>query len=103
MGTFTKVITVSELPRGTKKTVMVAGKKLAIANVDGEFFAIDDTCSHEECSLGTEGFLDGNVIICGCHGSQFDITSGKVMSLPAPTDVETYEIKIENGEVYVRC
>lgn len=102
MGTFVKALAVSELPTGMKKTVMVAGKKVALANVDGEFFAIDDTCSHEECSLGTEGFLDGNVIICGCHGSQFDLTNGKVLSLPAPTDVHSYETKIEHGDVYVK-
>jgi 3-phenylpropionate/trans-cinnamate dioxygenase ferredoxin component len=101
MGTFTKAITVAELTAGMKKTVVIGGKKLAIANVDGEFFAIDDTCSHEECSLGTEGFLEGKLIICGCHGSQFDITDGKVLSLPAPTDVASYETKVENGDVLV--
>lgn len=101
MSTFIKAIAVADLAQGMKKTVMVAGRKIAIANVEGEFFAIDDTCSHEECSLGTEGFLDGNVIICGCHGSQFDMTNGKVMSLPAPTDVLSYETKVEGGDVYV--
>lgn len=103
MADFVKAIAATEIPPGMKKTVTVAGKKLAIANVDGEFFVIDDTCSHEECSLGTEGFLDGNVIICGCHGSQFDMTNGKVLSLPAPTDVASYDTKVENGEVYVQC
>ena len=101
MGTFTKAIAVRDLSAGMKKTVVVEGKKIAIANVAGEFFAIDDTCSHEECSLGTEGFLDGNVIICGCHGAQFDMTSGKVLSLPAPMDVASYETKVENGDVWV--
>lgn len=103
MATFVKAIKVSELPSGSKKTVAVAGKKLTIANIGGEFFAIDDTCTHEHCSLGTEGFLDGSVIICGCHGAQFDVTNGKVLSLPAAHDVATYETKVENGEVYVRC
>jgi nitrite reductase/ring-hydroxylating ferredoxin subunit len=101
MGIFVKTIPVAELSPGMKKTVVAAGKKLAIANVDGEFFAIDDTCTHEQCSLGTEGFLDGNVIICGCHGAQFDITDGKVLSLPAPTDVKSYETKVENGDILV--
>ncbi len=103
MGSFVKAITVSDLPSGSMKTVMVSGKKIAVANIDGEFFAIDDTCSHAQCSLGSEGFLDGNVLTCGCHGAQFDVTNGKVMSLPAPTDVTSYEVKIENGDVYVRC
>lgn len=101
MGTFTKAIKAAELTSGTKKTVVVAGKRIALANIEGAFFAIDDTCTHEACSLGTEGFLDGTVIICGCHGAQFDVTNGKVLSLPAPTDVASYETKVENGDVFV--
>ena len=101
MATFTKAVKLSEVTAGMKKTVIVNGKKIALANVDGVFFAIDDTCSHEECSLGSEGFLDGNVIICGCHGSQFDMTNGKVLSLPAPTDVASYETKVEGDDVLV--
>lgn len=102
MADFVKAITVAELPQGSKKTVSVGSKRLAIANVAGEFFAIDDRCSHEDCSLGTEGFLDEHVIICGCHGSQFDMRNGKVLSLPAPTDVASYETKVENGDVWVQ-
>lgn len=101
MATFVKAIKVSELPSGSKKTVAVAGKKLTIANIGGQFFAVDDTCTHEKCSLGTEGFLDGSIIICGCHGAQFDVTNGKVLSLPAPTDVTSYETKVVQGEVLV--
>ena len=102
MADFLKVATTAEIGSGTMKTLFVSGKRIALANVDGEFFAISDVCTHEECSLGTEGFLDGNVVICGCHGSTFDVTSGKVLSLPAPTDVASYETKVENGEVYIK-
>jgi nitrite reductase/ring-hydroxylating ferredoxin subunit len=98
---YTKAIAVTDLGPGSKQTVVLSGKKIAIANVDGEFFAIDDTCTHEECSLGTEGFLDGSIIICGCHGSQFEVSTGKVLSLPAPTDVKSYETKIEQDAVWV--
>jgi len=101
MATLTKAIKVSDLPSGTKKTVVLGGKKIALANVDGEFFAIDDTCTHEQCSLGTEGFLDGSVITCGCHGAQFDVTNGKVLALPAPSDVNSYETKVEGEDVFV--
>lgn len=101
MSTFTKAANISDIPPGTKKTLFVSGKKIALANIEGEFFAIDDTCSHEQCSLGSEGFLDGNVVICGCHGAQFDITNGKVLSLPAPSDVGSYETKIEGENVMV--
>lgn len=103
MENYVKALAVSDLSSGSMKTVTVSGKKIAVANVDGEFFAIDDTCSHEQCSLGSEGFLDGNAVTCGCHGAQFDVTNGNVMSLPASTDIASYKIKVENGAVYVRC
>lgn len=103
MGDFVKVMAMSDLTSGGMKTVVVSGKKIAVAHVDGEFFAIDDICSHAQCSLGSEGFLDGAVVTCGCHGAQFDVTSGKVMSLPAATDIASYKVKVENGAVYVRC
>jgi 3-phenylpropionate/trans-cinnamate dioxygenase ferredoxin component len=102
MDNYFRVGVFTDFPLGTIKTVRHNGKNVAIANVDGELFAIDDNCSHEDCSLGTEGAMDGNVVICGCHGSSFDVTNGKVMSLPAPTDILTYEVKQENGEVWIK-
>lgn len=102
MADYTKAVAVNELPSGNMKTVMVAGKKIAVSHVDDEFFAIADTCSHEQCSLGSEGFLDGNVVTCGCHGAQFDVTSGKVMSLPATTDIATYQTKVDGNDVFVK-
>jgi 3-phenylpropionate/trans-cinnamate dioxygenase ferredoxin component len=101
MAMFVKAAPVSEISVGTKKTILVSDKKIALANIDGEFFAIDDTCTHEQCSLGTEGFLDGNVMICGCHGAQFDVTNGKVLSLPAPTNVRSYKTKIDGKSVWI--
>lgn len=99
---FEKAATLHDVPSGSMKTVMVKGKPIALANVDGQFFAVDDTCTHEQCSLGTEGFLDGSIITCGCHGSQFEVTTGKVLSLPAPTDVATYAVKVEGNNVFVK-
>ncbi len=103
MDGFTDALSQLDLPQGSMKTVVVRGKKVAIANVDGQVFAIADTCSHEECSLGSEGYLDGNVIICGCHGAQFDAASGKVLSLPATVDVASYQVKIDNGRIWVKA
>ncbi len=101
MGDYVKACLITDLPSGGMKTVIVGGKKVAIANIDGEFFAIDDTCSHAQCSFGSEGFIDGSVVTCGCHGAQFDVTSGKVMSLPAVTDVASYPIKINGEDILV--
>lgn len=101
MATFIKALEVHDVPPGSMKTVRIGGKIIAFANVDGEIFAIDDTCSHAQCSLGSEGFIDGNVVTCGCHGATFDVTSGKVMSLPAITDVASYPVKINGEDVLV--
>ncbi|MBI3955966.1 non-heme iron oxygenase ferredoxin subunit [Candidatus Gottesmanbacteria bacterium] len=102
MADFMKACAAGDIASGTMKTMVVGGKKITVANLDGEFFAVDDTCSHEQCSLGEEGFLDGNVVTCGCHGAQFDVTNGKVMSLPAPTDVASYPVKLEGNDVFIK-
>lgn len=99
--TLVKAVKTSEIESGTMKTVRVQGKTIAVANVDGEFFAIDDTCSHEHCSLGTEGFLDGTTVTCGCHGANFDVTTGKVLALPAPTDIASYNVKVEGDDIFI--
>ncbi|MBI4062516.1 non-heme iron oxygenase ferredoxin subunit [Candidatus Gottesmanbacteria bacterium] len=99
---FVKAASIKEIAPGSMKTVRVGGKPIALANVDGQFFAVSDTCTHEQCSLGTEGFLDGSIITCGCHGSQFEVTTGKVLSLPAPTNVASHEVKVEGDDVLVK-
>lgn len=95
------VLTVSELPSGSMKTVFALGKRIAIANVGGQYFAVDDTCTHAQCSLGSEGFLDGSMVTCGCHGAQFDVASGKVMALPATIDLPVYEVTVEGDALMV--
>ena len=102
MENFVVALAVADVASGTMKTVMVSGIPVALANVDGEFFAVSDKCTHEHCSLGTEGVLDGNVVMCGCHGAQFDVTTGKVLALPATTDVKSYEVKVEGGNVLIK-
>ncbi len=101
MAEFIRAASIKEIPSGSMKTIQLRGINIAVANVDGEFFAISDTCSHEECSLGGEGFLDGNVVICGCHGAQFDITNGHVLSLPATQPVTSYTVKIQETDIYI--
>lgn len=73
----------------------VAGRRIAVANANGRFFAIDDTCTHEQCSLAKEGTLEGTVVTCGCHGAQFDVTTGAVLAPPAPQPVTTYRLRVD--------
>ena len=89
-----------EIQPGDVKVVDVNGRRVAIANADGRFYAFDDTCTHEECSLG-EGFLESTVITCPCHFSQFDITTGAVVAPPAPRPVRTYPVRIVNGQLVI--
>lgn len=96
-----KVVAVSELPPGSMKTVIAAGIRIAIANVDGQYFAVEDTCTHAQCSLGSEGFLDGATVTCGCHGAQFDIASGNVLALPATSSLRVYEVAVEGDSLVV--
>ena len=73
--------------------VVVDGTRLAIGRANGRFYAIDDTCTHEQCSLSADGTLEGTVVTCGCHGAQFDVTNGAVMAPPAPEPVRAYPVR----------
>lgn len=101
MATFVNVLKKSDLAPGKKKSVFVSGKRIMIANVGGEFFAMDDMCTHAGCSLGSEGSLDGSIVTCGCHGGQFDVKTGKVVALPPEIDEKVYDVKVEGDDVMV--
>ena len=97
---FVNAASVAELPPGTSKVVLVEGRRIALFNVNGTFYAIDDTCTHEEASLGT-GAVHGEVVACPKHGSRFHIPTGRVLSLPAVVPINTYQVKVEAGQVLV--
>jgi nitrite reductase/ring-hydroxylating ferredoxin subunit len=79
----------------------VEGVRIAVANANGRFFAISDTCTHERCSLAAEGTLEGTVVTCGCHGAQFDVTTGAVLAPPAPEPVKAYPLHVDRGNLVV--
>lgn len=101
MADYSKVAKVSEIPKGSVKTVMLKSKAVGLANVDGEFFAFDDVCPHAGCSLGSEGVLEKKTITCGCHGAKFDVASGKVLALPATVPVSSYPVKVEGEDILI--
>lgn len=78
----------------------VKGTGIAIANVDGTFYAFDDTCTHLQCSLA-EGDLEEAVVTCPCHGSRFDVRTGALLRGPAQEPVRSYQLRVENGAVQV--
>lgn len=73
---------------------------VAVFNVGGKFHAIEDVCTHDDGPLA-EGELEGHVIECPRHGAQFDVRTGKVLRLPAVTPVPTFDVRVEDGEIYV--
>ena len=86
---------------GDIKAFPTPGGAVAVANVDGTYYGFDDTCTHKHCSLA-EGDLDGTVVTCICHGSQFDVTSGAVKRGPAETPVGSYAVRLEGTDLQVR-
>lgn len=97
---FYEVASLDEIPSGERLLLEIDGFKIVVFNLGGELFAVDDTCSHEDCSLG-EGDLEGYEIICPCHFARFDIRTGKVLAPPAVVDIATYPVRVEEGKVFV--
>ncbi len=97
---FVKVAAVGEIEPGRAKRVEVGEEEIAVFNLDGEYYAIGDTCSHEEASL-SEGDVFGDCVECPLHGAQFDITTGKNLTLPAVSPVPSYPVKVEGDAILV--
>ena len=96
-----RVAAVAEVPIDAVKKVEVDGAVICLAHAeDGNFYALDDVCSHEDYSL-SEGELWGLEIECPQHGSRFDLQTGKPHALPAVTPVATYPVTVEGRDVYV--
>jgi nitrite reductase (NADH) small subunit len=96
---FVRAAKTAEVPVDTIHEVQVEGKALAIANVAGKFFAINNTCLHRGGPLG-QGALQGNTVICPWHGWQYDVTTGKLLQNPA-MGVACYQTEVRGDEVFV--
>ena len=80
--------------------VELGARRILVANVDGVFYATDDTCTHEDASLSC-GFLDGLLVKCPLHGSRFDVRTGMPMEDPAEEPLRCYAVKVVDGAVLV--
>lgn len=101
MANFVTVAKIKDIPLGGMKVVNVSKDKIVIANLEGRFYAVSGICPHKEAPLD-QGFLEGKILTCPWHGASFNITSGKVLSLPATSSLKTYKIKIKSGEIKVK-
>lgn len=98
---FVTTIKVAEVPVGGLVAVDVRGTRIAIANVGGTYYAFDDACTHEQCSLTDEGELGGTTITCTCHGSEFDVRTGNVLAPPARVPVKVYPIRVQGDALQI--
>jgi len=101
MATETKVCSVAELSPSEARKVIVDGKPIAVViDSAGVVHALGDTCTHGDISL-SEGFVEDDTLECWAHGSKFELTTGKPLTLPAYQPVPVYPVTIRDGDVYI--
>jgi nitrite reductase/ring-hydroxylating ferredoxin subunit len=100
MSDFVKAAETKDVPPGTVKAVNVNGRSIAICNVDGRYYAVDDVCTHDGGPLGSGKLCDGQ-IECPRHGGRFDVQSGRAVVLPAVLPIPTYSVEVIGEEIRV--
>lgn len=100
MAKFKRIADVTSIPSGKAAVFDVGGKKVAVFNVEGVFYAVDNACSHRGGPLH-EGSLHSTKITCPWHGAQFDVTNGEVLAPPASAGITSYATKVEEDGVWL--
>ena len=91
----------SELEPGHMKKVSVDSKDILVVNVNGNYFACDDTCTHSGASL-SEGKLENSIVTCGWHAAQFNCETGKMKKFPAKiNDLKSYTVVVESENIFI--
>jgi naphthalene 1,2-dioxygenase ferredoxin component len=90
-----------DLPEGEVIGVEIAGRSIALYDVDGSVFATDNICTHAYARL-SDGWLDGDLIECPLHAARFDVRTGRVLDPPATEDLKTYPVRIVDDEIEVK-
>ncbi len=97
---YVTVAKVGDLEPGELMYVEVGDEPVCLLNLEGELFALNDTCTHEEASL-SDGTIEGDEIECPLHGGAFNIRTGEPVAFPVVVPVETYGVRIVGDEVQV--
>jgi len=97
---YVRVARAADLPPGKMTCVEVAGRRILVANVDGVYYATDDTCSHEDASL-SGGSLTGDLVKCPLHGSRFSVRTGEPIEDPAEEPLRCFPVAVREGDVLV--
>ena len=97
---FHPVAIVADLAPDSVLRVDAGGVEVALFNLGGSFYAINDVCTHGEASL-SEGYIEGEEVECAHHAGRFDIKTGKATGFPCVVDVESYPVKVESEMILV--
>jgi 3-phenylpropionate/trans-cinnamate dioxygenase ferredoxin subunit len=97
---YLEIASETELPIGERIFVEIEGLPIVIFNIAGQLFAIGDVCSHDNGPLG-DGMIDGNLVVCPRHGAEFDIRTGKAVTLPAVVDIPAYPVRVVDGKIEI--
>lgn len=100
MADFVKVAQTNEIDPGQARLVDVKGKKIALFNVEGQFFAIDNTCTHRGGPLA-EGEVSGHEVTCPWHHGRFDVRTGEVVGPPPQRAVTRYGVRVTGTDVEI--
>ena len=96
----TASVKVSEVPPGGMRLLAVGDVRVALCNVAGTFYAVEDLCTHDDGPLG-EVTLRGDVVECPRHGARFDVKTGRAVRMPAVVAVRTFPVRVEGDSVVV--
>lgn len=96
-----RVARLEDIPERGGLRVWLGERPVALFRWEGRVYALDDTCSHDEASLAEGEVLPNGRVVCPRHGAQFDLRSGRALTLPAVLPVRAYEVEVDGGDVYV--
>lgn len=100
-GEFQRACKVDQVPEGGRKVVELGDRVVVIFRLDGEFYALDDLCTHDGGPLA-EGPLDGYCVVCPRHGARFDIRDGRALTMPATRATASHQLKVEGDQLWIR-
>lgn len=98
---FVRVASQADIPSGGRKLVEIDGVRVAVFNLDGELYAIEDVCTHDGGPLVEGEVVNGCQVQCPRHGARFDIRTGAALSMPAFEATNTYAVEVDGDDIYV--
>jgi 3-phenylpropionate/trans-cinnamate dioxygenase ferredoxin subunit len=98
--TATRVCSIDEIPENRTRVIAIGEKEIQLTRMNGEVYAFDNVCTHDDAPIGERDISVGE-IQCPRHGAKFDVKSGRATGLPAIMPIKTYQVTIEDGDVFI--